>query len=104
MSGAKAGDVVVMSGNLWLKLSTDAGKTFTDVAFTDVFAKDTTYGGWADDQVIHYVPQIDCFVLYVQSYVGPKGTSDESKNVVKVALASPADLKAHMGGKPAWRR
>jgi hypothetical protein len=104
MSGAKAGDVVVMSGNLWLKLSMDGGKTFTDVDFTKVFAAETTYGGWAGDQVIHYVPQIDCFVLYVQSRAGAKGSANQSKNVVKVALASPADLKTHTGGKAAWRR
>jgi hypothetical protein len=104
MSGAKGGDVVVMSGNLWLKLSVDGGKTFTDLDFTKVFAADTTYGGWAGDQVIHYVPQIDCFVLYVQSSVGAKGTANASKSVVKVALASPADLKKFKGAKPAWRR
>ena len=72
----EGGDVVVMSGNLWLKLSVDGGKTFTDVDFTKVFAADKTYGGWAGDQVIHYVPQIDCFVLYVQSSVGAKGTAN----------------------------
>lgn len=104
MSGAKGGDVVVMSGNLWLKLSVDSGKTFSDVKFTDVFAADTYGGGWAGDQVIHYVPQIDCFVLYVQSKVGAKGSANASKSVVKVALASPADLKKFKGGQAAWRR
>lgn len=104
MSGAKGGDVVVMSGNLWLKLSVDSGKTFSDVKFTDVFAADTTYGGWAGDQVIHYVPQIDCFVLYVQSNLGAQGSANASKSVVKVALASPADLKKFKGGKQAWLR
>lgn len=104
MSGAKGGDVVVMSGNLWLKLSVDSGKTFSDVKFTDVFAADTYGGGWAGDQVIHYVPQIDCFVLYVQSKFGAKGSANASKSVVKVALASPADLKKFKGGKQAWRR
>ena len=104
MSGAKAGDVVVMSGNLWLKLSLDGGKTFTDVDFTKVFAASKTYGSWAGDQVIHYVPQIDCFVLYVQSKAGAKGSANQSKNVVKVALASPADLKKFKGGKAAWWR
>lgn len=67
MSGAKSGDVVLMSGNLWLKLSVDGGKSFTDLDFTKVFAADTTYGSWAGDQVVHYAPRIDCFVLYVQS-------------------------------------
>jgi hypothetical protein len=104
MSGAKAGDVVVMSGNLWLKLSVDSGKTFTDLKFTDLFAADKTYGGWAGDQVIHYSPSIDCFVLYVQSAVGAKGTANQTKSVVKVALASPADLKKFKGAKAAWRR
>ncbi|MCV2393587.1 hypothetical protein OEB99_04635 [Actinotalea sp. M2MS4P-6] len=103
-SGAKSGDVVLMSGNLWLKLSVDGGTTFTDLDFTKIFDADTTYGGWAGDQVIHYVPAIDCFVLYVQSYRSKKSDSTQGKNVVKVALASPTDLKTHKGGKPAWRR
>ena len=102
MSGAKGGDVVLMSGNLWLKLSVDGGKTFTDLDFTKLFAADATYGGWAGDQVIHYVPAIDCFVLYVQSSAG-KG-ANSSKSVVKVAIASPADLKKFKGLKPAWSR
>ena len=102
MSGAKGGDVVLMSGNLWLKLSVDGGKIFTDLDFTKLFAADTTYGGWAGDQVIHYVPAIDCFVLYVQSSAGTGANS--SKSVVKVAIASPADLKKFKGLKPAWSR
>lgn len=101
MTGAKAGDIVLMAGNLWFKLSTDAGKTFTDVDFTKVFAEEKTYGGWAGDPVLHYVPAIDCFVFYVQSK--HKG-SNPNKSVVKVAIASPADLKTHKGGKAAWQR
>ena len=102
MSGARGGDVVLMSGNLWLKLSVDGGKTFTDLDFTKIFAQDTVYGGWAGDQVIHYIPAIDCFVLYVQSF---KGTGTQAnRNVVKIALASQADLKKFSGGKEAWWR
>jgi hypothetical protein len=102
MSGAKGGDVVIMSGNLWLKLSVDGGKTFSDLDFTKIFDADTTYGGWNGDQVIHYVPAIDCFVLYVQSSAG--SGVNASKSVVKVALASPDDLKKFKGGKAAWLR
>jgi hypothetical protein len=103
MSGARGGDVVVMSGNLWLKLSVDGGKTFTDLDWTQIFDNDTTYGGWAGDQVIHYVPALDCFVLYVQSFKAAKG-ANINKNVVKVALASQADLKKFAGGRQAWWR
>ncbi len=103
MSGARGGDVVIMSGNLWVKISVDGGKTFTDLDFTKLFAADTTYGGWAGDQVIHYIPAIDCFVLYVQSYTPGSGTN-MNKNVVKVALASQADLKKFSGGREAWWR
>jgi hypothetical protein len=103
MSGAKSGDVVIMSGNLWLKLSLDGGQTFSDLAFTDLFAEEKNYGGWGCDQVVQYVPSIDCFVLYVQAFKGKSGANNE-KNVVKVALASPADLTTYKGGKPAWRR
>ncbi|NUR05725.1 MAG: hypothetical protein HOQ45_01785 [Nocardioidaceae bacterium] len=102
-SGARGGDVVLMSGNLWLKLSVDRGVTFTDLDFTKLFAADTTYGGWAGDQVVIYVPSIDCFVLYVQSYA-PKSGTRKNQNVVKLALASPADLIKHKGGKAAWGR
>src|SRR5215472_9062840 len=91
-----------MSGNLWLKLSVDAGKTFTDLDFTTIFAKDTVYGGWAGDQVIHYIPAIDCFVLYVQSFKGKNGKANQ--NIVKIAIASQADLKKYSGGKQAWWR
>jgi len=103
MSGARGGDVVLMSGNLWLKLSIDGGKTFTDLDFTKIFAKDNTYGGWAGDQVIHYVPAIDCFVLYVQSFTPVTG-ANMNKNIVKVALASQADLKKFAGDLRAWSR
>ena len=110
MSGARGGDVVLMSGNLWLKLSVDGGATFIDLDFTKIFEQDKVYGGWAGDQVIHYIPAIDCFVLYVQSFQGtekkPDGTANPefNKNVVKVALASQSDLKKFTGGKPAWWR
>lgn len=102
-SGAKAGDVVLASGNLWLKLSVDGGATFTTLDWTKLFPAESTYGGWAGDQVIHYVPSIDCFVMYVQSYKATSG-SRTNQNVVMVALASPADLKTYKGGKEAWRR
>ena len=104
MTGARGGDVVLMSGNLWFKLSVDGGKTFTDISFTSVFDVEATYGGWGSDPVVIYVPQIDAFVFYVQSRVGAQGTANQSKSVVKVALASPAELKKFAGGKAAWRR
>jgi hypothetical protein len=102
MSGAKSGDVVLMSGNLWLKLSIDGGKTFSDLDFTKIFAAETTYGGWAGDQVVIYVPEIDSFVLYVQS---GRGTGvNRNKSVVKIAVATPADLKKFKGLSGAWTR
>jgi hypothetical protein len=103
MSGARGGDVVLMSGNLWLKLSVDGGATFSDIKFEDVFAAEGTYGGWGCDQVVHYVPSIDCFVLYVQAFRAKAG-ADTDKNIVKIAVAGTADLKKFKGGKPAWRR
>jgi len=102
MSGARGGDVVLMSGNLWMKLSIDGGKTFTDLDFTKLFAQDSVYGGWAGDQVIHYIPSIDCFVLYVQSFKG--SGAQANRNIVKIALASQADLKKFSGGQQAWWR
>lgn len=103
MSGAKGGDVVLMSGNLWLKISVDGGKTFTDLDWTKLFDLNKDYGNWAGDQVIHYIPQIDCFVLYVQSYRVTSG-ANINKNIIKIALASQADLKTFSGGRKAWWR
>ncbi len=76
MSGAKSGDVVLMCGNLWLKLSVDGGKTFTDLDFTKVFSK-APAGLWGLERGPggHYVPEIDCFVLYVQSAFGAAPTA-----------------------------
>jgi hypothetical protein len=92
-----------MSGNLWLKLSVDGGKTFTDLDWTKIFDVNKDYGTWAGDQVIHYIPALDCFILYVQSYKVTSG-ANINKNVVKVALASQADLKKFKGAKAAWWR
>lgn len=103
MSGAKGGDVVLMSGNLWLKISVDSGKTFTDIDWTKLFDLNKDYGNWSGDQVVHYIPQIDCFVLYVQSSRVTSGVN-MNKNIVKIALASQADLKKYSGGRKAWWR
>lgn len=103
MSGAKGGDVVLMSGNLWLKISVDSGKTFTDLDWTKLFDLNAGYGNWAGDQVIHYIPKIDCFILYVQSFQVTSG-ANINKNIVKIAMASQADLKKYAGGRKAWWR
>lgn len=102
MTGATSGDVVLMAANLWLKLSLDRGKTFIDLDFTTVFGQETTYGGWGSDPVVVYVPEIDCFVLYVQSSKG--SGANRNANVVKIAVASPADLRTYKGKKAAWSR
>lgn len=104
MSGAKAGNVVLMSGNLWLKLSVDGGNTFTDIDFTTIFEEDTTYGGWAGDQQVLYIGEIDCFVLVVIARPVMNKPKNFAENVIKVALASPAELIRFAGHKPAWWR
>ena len=108
MSGATAGDVVIMSGNNFVVISMDRGKTFIDIDESTIFAQDKVYGGWGTDRVIHYVPAIDCFVWFKQSYPGTGGTSNvngkNTENVLKIALASPADIKKFKGGQGAWRR
>ncbi len=108
MSGATAGDVVIMSGNNFVVISLDKGKTFIDIDESTIFAQDLIYGGWGTDRVIIYVPSIDCFVWFKQSYPGSGGTSNlngkNTENVLKIALASPADIKKFKGGKKAWWR
>ena len=108
MSGAVSGDVVIMSGNNFVVVSLDRGKTFTDIDETTIFAQDNTYGGWGTDRIIHYVPAIDCFVWLKQSYPGAGGVTNLNgsnvENVLKIAFATPADIKKYKGGKKAWWR
>jgi len=86
ISGAKAGRVVLMSGNWYLDYSTDSGATFTTLDPTTVFPNNLA-GGFCCDQVLQHAPQIDRFLWLLQYSSGAGGA-----NAYRLAMASPQDV------------
>jgi len=86
ISGAKAGSVVLMSGNFYIDYSTDGGATFTTLNPTTVFPN-TLAGGFCCDQVLQYAPQIDRFLWLLQYRSDATGA-----NAYRLAAASPQDV------------
>lgn len=86
ISGADAGQVVMMTGNWYASYSTDGGQTFTTINPTAVFPN-TLAGGFCCDQVVQYVPSIDRFVWLLQ-YQSTAG----GDNAYRLAAASPQDI------------
>jgi hypothetical protein len=88
MSGGDAeSGVVMVSGNWFLRYSTDAGASFTTADPTTVFPK------WAGhdfccDQIVIYVPSIDRFVWFMQHDADSAGIG-----AFRLAVASPAEIK-----------
>src|SRR5262245_42650642 len=74
MNGARGGNVVILSYNTRVQVSTDGANTWTEKNPTAIFpsgpAKDangnTLDGGLCCDQIIQYVPQIDRFIWLMQ--------------------------------------
>jgi hypothetical protein len=102
-SGASSGNVVLASGNTYASLSTDSGRggTFTRLETTEIFGKDAAGnlidGGLCCDQIVHYIPSIDRFVLLMQFNRAPTGP-----NRLRIAVASPQDIINNNGGRSAW--
>ena len=62
-SVASSGDVVLASGNRYIALSTDGGRSFpTELDPTEIFRNPDNGEELCCDQVIHYVPSINRFV------------------------------------------
>lgn len=107
MSGAQNGNVVLMSGNTWASLSTDGGNVFTPLNPTTIFPSGATSdasgnalaGALCCDQVIHYVPQIDRFIWYMQ-FRRTGGGANGDVNKIRIASASTADIIS--SGGTAW--
>ena len=95
MSGADSeSDVVMMSGNWFLRYSTNGGGSFTTADPTTVFPK------WSDhdfccDQIVIYAPSIDRFVWFMQHDADSAGIG-----AFRLAVASPADIKKNF--QNAW--
>jgi hypothetical protein len=101
-SGASSGNVVLASGNTYASLLTDGGlTTFTKLETTEIFGKDAAGnlidGGLCCDQIVHYIPSIDRFVLLMQFNRAPTGP-----NRLRIAVASPQDIINNNGGRSAW--
>jgi hypothetical protein len=99
VSGAVANSVVLMTTNYNLQISVDAGATFTLVDPTTMFSADASFGGWGCDQIITYAPSIDRFMWLMQAFPGAGGTrsaNDIGQNIVRLAVASPADIVNHL--------
>ena len=101
-SGASSGNVVLASGNTYASLSTDGGRTFTQLDPTTIFPnRDATGnlidGGLCCDQVIHYIPSINRFVWLMQFNrarrpMDPAGGAATGPNRLRIAVASPQGI------------
>ncbi|MDQ0322935.1 hypothetical protein QO002_005141 [Pararhizobium capsulatum DSM 1112] len=86
ISGAKSGNVVLLSGNWYIDYSTDSGTTFTTLNPTTIFPQ-TLVGGFCCDQILQYAPQIDRFLWLLQYQSDATGA-----NAYRLAAASPQDV------------
>lgn len=109
-TAAEGGNVVWYTGNNSVALSTDAGRTFK--TFDPSKIVPDLGRAFCCDQVVSYSPQYDVFVWILQYMCGP-GTTDPpsldcpdkgtTSNRLRIAVASPADLRAHAASPgPAW--
>jgi hypothetical protein len=107
MSGANHDDIVLLSGNWFASLSTDGGSTFTTLDPTTIFPSAPTVdaagnlldNGFCCDQVIHYVPEFDRFIWFMQ-FCGSGANCLQGINKVRIAAAR-ADQVRSSGGT-AW--
>jgi hypothetical protein len=105
-SGADSGgssNVVLMTGNLYTKYSTDGGKTFTTITNLSTVFGDSPDGGYCCDQVVNYIPSIDRIVWLVQT----NRPTDAKGNVTggnrqRVAWAKPSDVAANFYTAWTW--
>jgi hypothetical protein len=107
MSGANHEDIVLLSGNWFASLSTDGGSTFTTLDPTTIFpsgpssdaAGNPLDNGFCCDQVIHYVPEFDRFIWFMQ-FCGTGASCLQGINKVRIAAASADEVRSSDG--TAW--
>jgi hypothetical protein len=105
-SGADSGgssNVVLSTGNLYIKYSTDGGKTFTTITNLSTVFGDSPDGGYCCDQVVNYIPSIDRIVWLVQT----NQPTDAKGNVTggnrqRVAWAKATDIAANFYTAWTW--
>jgi len=85
--------VVLQTGNDYIRYSNDKGLTFKMLANTDVIDNKFA-GGEHGDQVMIFVPAIQCFVWYLQYDADP--TSNDG--AFRIAFAKLSDLQTKLKG------
>ena len=108
-NAARSGNVIMLSYNTRLRLSTNGGTSYTELDPTTIFpsapSKDAAGNlldnGLCCDQIIRYVPQIDRFVWLMQ-FCGSGTTGCLSGiNKVRIASASTQDV-VNGAGTTGW--
>jgi hypothetical protein len=98
-----ASNVVLMTGNLYMKYSTDGGSTFTTISNLSTVFGDQPDGGYCCDQVVHYVPSIDRIVWLIQTnQVKDSKGNTTGPNSQRVAWAKPSDIAANFFTAWTW--
>jgi len=108
-SSATAGNVVLVSGNLYLAVSTDGGRTFTYKKPVDIYSTSDPAslknpdGGACCDQVLHYDAATNRFYWLLQYWctVQTDCKKRPGQNRLRLAVASPQDVAASGGTR--WR-
>ncbi|MEL7002684.1 MAG: hypothetical protein AAFN93_08090 [Bacteroidota bacterium] len=85
-SVAENGQTILLSGNFWLSLSKDGGNTFDVKKTSSIFP--TADKGFCCDQVLHYVKEIDMFILLYQTW----RLDGTNTNRVRVAAATTEEV------------
>jgi hypothetical protein len=93
VSVAESGATTMMTGNLWMALSTDGGATFSNLDPTTIFPKADK--GLCCDQIVAYVPQIDMFVWLLQY-----NPDDGDNNRIRLAAQTTEGVRSSNG--TAW--
>ena len=96
-------NVVVATGNLYVKYSINNGKNFTTISNLSTVFGDQPGGGYCCDQVIHYIPSIDLFVWLIQTNqkTDAKGNVT-APNAERVAWAKPSDIVSNFNTAWTW--
>jgi hypothetical protein len=93
---AASGDLVLSTGNTYLRVSVDDGANFTEIDPTTIFP--TADGGLCCDQVMLFDPTTNLFfwLLQYKSLFNPADPKKPGPNRLRIAWKSPEDIKANI--------
>lgn len=97
---AASGDLVLSTGNTYLRVSVDDGANFTEIDPTTIFPN--ADGGLCCDQVMLFDPTTNLFfwLLQYNSLLNPTDPTKPGPNRLRIAWKSPQDIKANI--KAPW--